>query len=113
MKAMISGPRYGSTSGLLRAADATRSRARRQYTPPFALFRGLAKKMSTHPKGGPARFRITNFRPGIFGEAGSYTERSMTTRLGGCARTIASVDTFVTPGPETRLRSETIASHSD
>jgi len=29
MTAMISGPRYGSTSELQRAADATRSRARR------------------------------------------------------------------------------------
>jgi hypothetical protein len=36
--AMISGPRYGSTSELQRAADATRSRARRQYTSPVTLF---------------------------------------------------------------------------
>jgi hypothetical protein len=38
MTAIISGPRYGSTSELQRAVDATRSRARRQYTPPFGLF---------------------------------------------------------------------------
>src|SRR5260221_11390578 len=105
MTAMISGPRYGSTSELQRAADATRSRARRQYTPPFALFRGLEKKMCTHPKGGPARFRITNFRPGIFGEARCYTERSMTTRLGGCARTMASFITFVASCSETPFSS--------
>ena len=64
MTAMISGPRYGSTSELQRAADATRSRARRQYTPPFALFRGLKRKICTHAKEVPARFRITYFRPG-------------------------------------------------
>ena len=64
MTAMISGPRYGSTSELQRAADATRSRARRQYTSPFALFPEREKKMCTHPKEGPARFRITRFRPG-------------------------------------------------
>src|SRR5260221_13455851 len=112
MKAMISGPRYGSTSGLLRAADATRYRARRKYTPPFALFRGLEKKMCTHPKGGPARFRITNFRPGIFGEARCYTERSMTTRLGGCARTMASFITFVASCSETPFSSEGFGHYS-
>src|SRR5260221_12374927 len=106
MKAMIPGPRYGSTSGLLRAADATRSRARRQYTPPFALFRGLEKKMCTHPKGAPARFRITNFRPGIFGEARCYTQRSMTTRLGGCARTMESFITVVASSSETAVSSD-------
>ena len=59
MTAMISGPRYGSTSDLQGAAD-----ARRQYTSPFALFPEREKKMCAHPKDGPARFRITCFRPG-------------------------------------------------
>src|SRR5260221_10192447 len=112
MKAMISGPRYGSTSGLLRAADATRSRARRQYTPPFALFRGLEKIMRTHPKGDPARFRVTSFRPGIFGEARCYTERSTTTRLGGCARSMASFITFVASCSETPFSREGFGHYS-
>jgi len=64
MTAMISGPRYGSTSELQGAADATEPRARRQYTSPFALFPEREKKMCTHPKEGPARFCITCFRPG-------------------------------------------------
>ena len=64
MTAMISGPRYGSTSELQGAADATEPRARRQYTSPFALFPEREKKMCAHPKDGPARFRITCFRPG-------------------------------------------------
>src|ERR1700704_4373664 len=38
MTAMISGPKYGSTSELQGAADQTEPRARRQYTSPFALF---------------------------------------------------------------------------
>src|SRR5258708_38766468 len=53
MTAMISGPRYGSTSELLRAADATRSRARRQYRAPLALFPEREKRMSTRPQEGP------------------------------------------------------------
>jgi hypothetical protein len=64
MTAMISGPRYGSTSELQRAADAIRSRARRQYTPPVTLFLQREKKMPTRPKEGPARLRMTWFRPG-------------------------------------------------
>jgi len=64
MTAMISGPRYGSTSELQGAADATEPRARTQYTSPFALFPERKKKVCTHPKEGPARFRITCFRPG-------------------------------------------------
>ncbi len=85
MTAMISGPKYGSTSGLQGAADATEPRARRQYTSPFALFPEREKKMCTHPKEGPTRFRITCFRPFVLGivvEARCYTERSMTTQLG-------------------------------
>jgi len=58
MTAMISGPRCGSTSELQRAADATPFRARRQYTPPFPLFPEQEKKIFTHSKEGPARFRI-------------------------------------------------------
>src|SRR5258707_15800256 len=86
MKAMISGPRYGSTSGLLRAADATQSRARRQSTPPFALFRGLEKKMCTHPKEGPARFRITCFRPrNICRSSVLYTAKHDNVTWGLCA----------------------------
>jgi len=61
---MISGPRYGSTAELQGAADATEPRARRQYTSPFASFPEREKKMCTHPKEGPAGFRITRFRPG-------------------------------------------------
>jgi hypothetical protein len=64
MTAMISEPRYGSTSELQRAADAIRSRARRQYTSPVTLFLKREKEMCTHPKEDPARFRITCFRPG-------------------------------------------------
>jgi hypothetical protein len=60
---MISGPRYGSTSELQRAMDATRSRARRQYTSPVTLF-PARKEMCTHLEVGPAKFRITRFRPG-------------------------------------------------
>ena len=40
---------------LQRAASATRSRARRQYRSPFALFPEREKKMCTHPKEDPAR----------------------------------------------------------
>ena len=64
MTAMISGPRYGNTSELQRAADAIRSRARRQYTSPVTLFLEREKEMCTHPKEDPAGFRITCFRPG-------------------------------------------------
>ncbi len=64
MTAMISGPTYGSTSELHRAAGATRSRARRQYAPPVTLFLEREKKMWTHPKEGPAEFHITCFRRG-------------------------------------------------
>jgi len=64
MTAMICGPRYGSTSELQGAADATEPRARRRYTSPFELFPEREKKMCTHPEEGPARFRITCFRPG-------------------------------------------------
>ncbi len=64
MTAMISGPRYGSTSELQRAADAIRARARKQYTPPVTLFLEREKKMPTPPKEGPARLRMTWFRPG-------------------------------------------------
>ena len=64
MTAMTSGPRYGSTAELQGAADATEPRARRQYTSPFASFPEREKKMCTHPKEGPAGFRITRFRPG-------------------------------------------------
>jgi hypothetical protein len=64
MTAMISGPRYGSTSELQRAAGATRSRARRQYTSPVTLFLEREKKMWTPPKEGPAEFPITCFRRG-------------------------------------------------
>jgi hypothetical protein len=64
MTAMISGPRYGSTSELPRAADAIRARARRQYTPPVTLFLQREKKMPTPPKEDPARLRTTWFRPG-------------------------------------------------
>jgi hypothetical protein len=64
MTAMISGPRYGNTSELQRAADAIRSRARRQYTSPATLFLEREKEMCTHPKEDPAGVRITCFRPG-------------------------------------------------
>ena len=64
MTAMISGPRYGSTSELQRSADAIRSRARRQYTSSVTLFLEREKKMCTHPKKGPAEFRETCFRRG-------------------------------------------------
>jgi hypothetical protein len=61
MTAMISGPRYGSTSELQRAVDLTRSRAQRQYTPPVKLFLERDKKMCTYPKERPLEFRITCF----------------------------------------------------
>ena len=61
MTAMISGPRYGSTSELQRAVDLTRSRAQRQYTPPVKLFLERDKKMCTHSKERPLEFRITCF----------------------------------------------------
>jgi hypothetical protein len=64
MTAMISGPRYGSTSELQRSADAIRSRARRQYTSPVTLFLEREKKMRAHRKQGPAKCRIKCFRPG-------------------------------------------------
>src|SRR5258708_39225831 len=58
------GPRYGSTSELQGAADATGSRARRQYTPPFALFPNGRIKCAPIRRKAPPRFRITTFRPG-------------------------------------------------
>jgi hypothetical protein len=64
MTAIISAPRYGSTSELQPAADAIRSRARRQYTSPVTLFLEREKKMCAHQKEGPGKFRITCFRPG-------------------------------------------------
>jgi DNA-binding GntR family transcriptional regulator len=64
MTAMISGPRYGSTSELQRAAEAIRSRARRQYNSPVTLFLEREKKMCAHPREDPTRFRITCFPPG-------------------------------------------------
>jgi len=64
MTAMISGPRYGSTSELQHLADAIRSRARRQYTSPVTLFLEREKKMRAHRKQGPAKCRIKCFRPG-------------------------------------------------
>ena len=62
--AMISGPRYGSKSDLLSAADAIRSRARRQYTSRAALFLQGKKKMRTHPREAVAKFRTAPFRRG-------------------------------------------------
>jgi hypothetical protein len=86
MTAMISGPRYGSTSELQRAADAIRSRARRQYTPPVTLFLQPEKKMRTHPKEGPARFRITCFRPrNICRSSVLYTAKHDNVTWGLCA----------------------------
>jgi hypothetical protein len=64
MTTMISGPRYGNMSELQRAADAIRSRARRQYTSPATLFLDREKKMCTRHKEGPAKFRLTCFLPG-------------------------------------------------
>jgi hypothetical protein len=64
MTAMISGPRYGSKSDLSREADAIRSRARRQYTWRAALFLQGKRKMRTHPKDAPAKFRAARFPRG-------------------------------------------------
>jgi hypothetical protein len=50
MTAIISGPRYGSTSELQRTADAIPSYARRQYTRPVTLFLELEKKMRAHTR---------------------------------------------------------------
>jgi len=46
------------------------------------------------------------------GEARCYTERSMTTRLGGCARTMASFITFVASCSETPFSSEGFGHYS-
>ena len=64
MTAITSGPRYGSTIELQRAADATRSRARRQYTRPVTLFHKRKMEMGTLPKHGHTRFQITRLRCG-------------------------------------------------
>jgi hypothetical protein len=64
MTAMICGPRYGSTIELQRAADATRSRARRQYTRPVTLFHKRKRKMCTRPTQGHTKFQIMCFRSG-------------------------------------------------
>jgi hypothetical protein len=63
MTAMISGPRYGSTSELQGAADATESRTKTIHVA-LRIIPERDKKMCTHPKEGPARFRITCLRPG-------------------------------------------------
>ena len=63
MTAMISGPRYGSTSELQvrrtqpNLAHEDNTRRPLHYSP-------NGKKICTHPKEGPAGFRITYFRPG-------------------------------------------------
>ena len=64
MTAMISGPMYGSTSEPQRAADITRSRARRQYTSPVGLFLEKEMRMCKRPKEGSAKFRRACFRRG-------------------------------------------------
>jgi len=64
MTAMISGPRYGSTSELQRAADATDLAHDGNTRRPLHYSAKREKKMCTHPKEDPARFRIPYRRPG-------------------------------------------------